>query len=152
MSGIRLADIPDIDEICKLGSELLEQSVYADIKPDESKYRMFVAGLMGHKQGSVFLIVDDDDKPQGFLFGLIDDLFFSQSRCATDVAFFVRDGYRHLVPALLKRFMTWAKAKPKVVYIALGISSGTGDPERIGKVYESFGLSKVGGIYFMGVQ
>ena len=29
MSKIRLADIPDVDEICVLGSELLEQSVYA---------------------------------------------------------------------------------------------------------------------------
>jgi len=148
MSGIRLADIPDIDEICKLGSELLAQSVYSDIKPDESKYRLFVAGLMGTKKGAVFVAVDDDDKPQGMLFGLIDDLFFSRYCYATDVAFYVREGYRHLVPALMKRFMSWAEGKPRVMYISLGISSGTGDLARVGELYEKFGLERVGGIYY----
>ena len=148
MSGIRLADIPDIDEICELGAELLAQSVYSDIKPDESKYRLFIAGLMGTKKGAVFIAVDDDDKPQGMLLGLIDDLFFSRYSYATDVAFYVREGYRHLVPGLMKRFMAWAEGKTRVVYISLGISSGTGDLERIGQVYESFGLARVGGIYF----
>ncbi len=50
MSGIRLANIPDIDEICKLGRELQAQSVFADIPADESKYRLFIAGLMGMKR------------------------------------------------------------------------------------------------------
>ncbi len=94
------------------------------------------------------MAVDDDDRPQGLLLGLIDDLFFSRYNYATDVTFYVRERYRHLVPGMVKRFMTWAESKPRVVYVALGISSGIGDLERVGKVYESLGLSKIGGIYF----
>ena len=148
MSGIRLADIPDIDEICVLGAELLAHSVYADIPPDESKYRLFVAGLMGMKKGAVWVAVDDDDKPQGILLGLVCDLWYSRHNYATDVGFYVRDGYRNLVPGMIKRFMAWVEVKPRVAYIELGISSGIGDLERVGKLYESFGLSRVGGIYF----
>ncbi len=147
MSGIRPGDIPDMDAICELGSELLEDSLYGGIKPDETKFRLFVAGLMGHNKGSVLLVVDDDDKPQGFLLGMVDTLFFSQKCYATDMAVYVREEYRHLAPGLFKRFIAWAESKPKVAQIILGQSSGIGDPDRVGRMYEHLGLSHVGGIY-----
>ena len=34
MSGIRLGDIPDMDAICDLATELQEMSSYAGIEPD----------------------------------------------------------------------------------------------------------------------
>ena len=140
MSGIRLANIPDIDEICKLSSEFLAQSVYKDIPPDESKYRLFVAGLMGMKKGAVWVAVDDDDKPQGFLLGLVDTFFFSKYRYGTDVAVYVRDGYRHMAPRLFNEFMAWAAAKPRVKHITLGTSSGLGNADRVCKTYSRRGL------------
>ncbi len=152
MSGIRLADIPDVRAIVELGRELLEQSVYAGIKPDEQKFRMLVAGLIGNKRGAVFVVVDDEDKPQGFLLGIIDELFFSTQRFATDMAVYVREGYRQHAPALYKRFLKWAESKPRVVQITMGISSGMPGIERAGKLYESFGFSPVGGLYMKRVE
>jgi len=73
MSGIRLADIPDMADIVDLGRELLEASVYAGLKPDEQKFKMTIAGLMGHKKGIVLVVVDDNNKPQGFLAGITDE-------------------------------------------------------------------------------
>ncbi len=147
MSGIRLADIPDIDAICKLGEELLADSVYKDIKPDPQKFRMFLAGMMGNNKGIVLVVTDDHDRPQGFLIGMIEELFFSKRRMATDLAVYIRKEYRNLGGSLIKRFINWAESKPRVVQIMLGISSGSGDFDRVGAMYESFGLSRVGGIY-----
>ena len=147
MSGIRMGDIPDIDAIYDLGEELLAQSVYADIKPDRVKFRTLVAGLIGQNIGTVLVVVDDQDKPQGFLLGIVDELFFSRQRQATDLAVYVREGYRHLAPRLLKRFIDWAESKPRTAMITLGISSGIGNFERVGRMYENFGLAPVGGIY-----
>lgn len=149
MSGIRLADIPDVKHITELGLELLEQSVYQDIKPDTQKFRLLVANMIGSNKGRVLVVVDDDDKPQGFLLGMIDDLFFSQSRYATDLAFYIREGYRHLAPRMVKDFIAWATGKPKVVHIAMGVSSGVGDVSRIGRMYEGLGMTAVGGIYVL---
>lgn len=147
MSGIRLGDIPDIKAINELGHELLEQSVSSGIPLDDSKFRLLVANMMGMKLGEVWVVVDDDDKPQGFLLGLVEDLFYSRQRYATDIAVYVREGYRHLAPRLFREFIKWAKSKPRVVQITLGLASGIGDPDRVGRMYEKLGLFRVGGIY-----
>ena len=151
MAHVRLADIPDIDAIVELGRELLSKSVYQGIKPDEQKFKVTVAGLIGHKRGVVYVIVDDDNKPQGFFLGMVEELFFSSKQYATDLAVYVRDGYRNLAPRMYNKFIAWAKNKPKVVEITLGVSSGIGDTERVGDLYEKLGLSRVGGLYLMRV-
>ena len=147
MSGIRIANVPDVKAIVEIAYELIAESAYDGIKVDESKFRLACAGLMGSKNGLVLVIVDDDDKPQGFLMGIIDELFFSRSRYATDLAVYVRKGYRHLAPRMFKEFIAWAKSKPRIVEITLGVSSGIGNTERIGKMYESLGFASVGGLY-----
>lgn len=152
VSGVRVADIPDMDALCDLGEELLNHSVYANIKPDEEKFRRFVAGMMGIKTGTVLVVVDDNDKPQGFLLGVVDELFFSTRRQATDLAVYVREGYRHLAPRLFRTFIKWAESKPRVERVTLGISSGIGDPERVGKMYGKLGLSQVGGIFVKSIE
>ncbi len=147
MSAIRSGDIPDMDAICELASEMHDQSIYSDIKPDETKFRLFVAGIMGSKGGIVLLIVDEDDKPQGFFLGVLEELFFSRQRMATDIAVYVRESYRHLAPRLVKTFVTWAESKARVARITLGLSSGIGDPERTGKMYGNLGFMKIGSIH-----
>lgn len=149
MSRVRLADIPDMKHIVELGYELLGKSFYNGIKPDEPTFKMTVASMMGSKRGVVYVAVDDDDVPQGFFLGMVDDLFFSKERYATDVAVYVRDEYRHLAPRMYRSFIAWAKNKPRVREITLGISSGIGDAERTGKMYSKLGLSRIGGLYMM---
>ena len=152
MSKVRIADIPDMKSIVELGYELLEKSTSNGIKVDESKFKMLVAGMIGSKKGIVYVVVDDNDVPQGFLLGMIDELFYSPQRFATDLATYVREEYRHLAPRMYKKFIAWAKSKPKVVEITLGISSGIGDTERVGKLYEKLGFSRMGGLYMTQVK
>lgn len=147
MSGIRLGDVPDIDAICELATELQEHSTYAGIKPDRAKFRLLVANMMGDRTSRVLVVVDDNDKPQGFLIGLVEELFFSRYRYGTDLAVYVRKEFRHLAPAMFKQFITWAESKPRVVRIMFGISSGFGNPARVGRMYQSLGLLPCGGIY-----
>lgn len=132
-----------------LAGELLEQSVYAGIKMDDQRFKTTVAALIGSKNGAVFVIVDDDNQPQGFLLGIIDELFFSRSRYATDLAMYVSKPYRIWAPFMVKRFIRWAKSKPLVAEVTLGVSAGIGDTDRIGKLYRRLGFQPVGGIYVM---
>jgi hypothetical protein len=152
MSGIRLADITDIKALCDLGAELLESSAYAGIKPDEKKFRMLMAGLMGSKLGRVMVVVDNDDIPQGFMLGVIDEYFFSRYRYASDMATYIRRPYRRYAAALYKNFIKWAKTKPRVVDISFAQSSGMGDHERWCKLMTKLGLKQVGSMYTMRVE
>jgi len=152
MSGIRLGDVPDIKAIWELALELRDQSSYAGIKADKEKFTRMVAGMMSDKTSRVIVIVDDDDQPQGFLLGLVEELFWSRSRYGTDLAVYVRAGYRRYVPRMFKEFITWAESKPRVVRIILGLSSGIGTEERTGKVYNQLGLQDVGGLYMKEVN
>ncbi len=152
MSGIRLGDLPDMGKIVDLGLELLEQSVYKDIKPDVLKFRKLVGDMMLSKSGRVFVIVDDNDEPQGFLLGMVSELFFSRDRYGTDVAVYVRDGFKNHAPEMFQQFIDWAKSKPRVKEIKLGISSGMDGKDRTGKFYESMGFDNIGGLYLMRVQ
>ncbi len=147
MTRVRIADIPDIKEIYILAKELHEQSIYSNIKSNEEKFKMLVAGLMGSKTGIVLVIVDHNDKPQGFLLGVIQELFFSKARMATDIAIYSRKLFRKLAVEMINKFIKWAESKPRIVQITLGISSGIGNSLRIGLLYERLGFRHTGGIY-----
>jgi hypothetical protein len=153
MSGIRLGDIPDMDAICDLATELQGQSLYDGIEPDPTKFKMLVANMMGDKTSRVILIVDDDDKAQGFMLGMVEEFFFSRRRYATDIAVYVRKGYRHLAPSMYRKFIDWAITKPRVDRIMFGLSSGIGNPNRVGEMFvNSFGMMSCGGIYMKEVK
>lgn len=151
MSGIRLADIPDVRRIYELGLELLESSAYQGIKYDEVKFKTFVAGLIGSKNGRVLVVVDDNDVPQGFFLGIVDDLFFSRMRFATDMAVYITKGYRRYAYRLYKTFIQWAKTKPRMYEIMFAQSSGMGDHDRWCKLMIKLGLTQQGSIYTMRV-
>lgn len=148
MTCVREAKIDDVSQIHALAKELLEQSVYSGIKMDDTRFRTICAHLIGSKSGCV-LVVDDEGSVQGFMMGLIDQLFFSRSRYATDLAVYVREAYRSYAPWMFRRFVNWARSKPLVAEITLGISSGIGDTERTGKMYQTLGFQPVGGLYVM---
>lgn len=149
MSGIREADIPDVKHIAELGVELLESSIYKDIKPDLSKFKTIVANLIVSNQGYVLVVVDDNDKPQGYFVGMLTDLYYSKDRFASDLSFYIRKEYRHFAPRVIKKFIAWVKTKPRVAYTALALASGSDDSNRSGLMYEKIGLSNVGGIYYL---
>jgi len=152
MSSIRLADIPDIKHIYKLGLELISDGHYKGISHDESKFKTIVASLIGSKLGRVYVVVDGNNVPQGFLLGIIDDLFFSRMRFATDMATYIRDGYRQYAYRMYKSFIEWAKSKPRMFEISFAQSSGMGDHEKWCKLMEKLGLERNGSFYTMKVS
>lgn len=152
MRGIRLGDIPDIKYIYELGLELISDGAYKGIKHDEQKFKIAVASLISSKLGRVYVVVDDDDIPQGFFLGIADDLFFSRQRYATDMAVYIRDGYRNYAYRLYKLFIEWAKTKPRMFEITFAQSSGIGDHRRWCKLMEKLGLERIGSIYQMRID
>ncbi len=146
---VREATITDIRRIHVLAQELLEMSVYSGIKMDDTKFKRTCASLIGSRNGAVFVVADDEGEVQGFLMGVIDDLFFSRSRFATDLATYVRKEYRHLAPFMVKRFSKWAFSKAGVEEVTLGISSGMDTVDRAGRMYRAIGFKPAGGVYVM---
>lgn len=147
-----MADIPDIKHIAELARELQENSAYSHIKPDEQKFKMTVAGLIASKLGRAYVVVDNDNVPQGFMLGLVEDYFFSRERYATDIAVYVREEYTRYAPRLYKKFIAWASSKPRVVDVTFAHSSGKGDYDRWKKLMYRLGLEKVGSVFTMRIE
>ena len=153
MSGIRLGDVTDIPAIWSLAVELQKETPsYSGIPPSKEKFTRLVANMMHDRTCRVTVVVDKDNKVQGFLLGIIEEFFWSTRRYATDMAVYVRAGFKHHVPRLFREFITWAESKPRVVRIILGLSSGIGTERRTGKMYTKLGLSNVGGIFMKEVD
>lgn len=146
---VREARIDDINEIHKLAQELVSESVYNGIPMDDRQFKHMVASSIGNRSAVVFVVVGASDEPVGFLVGMVQQLFWSKKKFASDLCTYVRPEARHVGGFMVRRFIRWAKKMPGVVEITLGLSSGIGDTERIGMMYERMGLSRVGGLYVM---
>lgn len=148
MLKVREGRIQDLAQIVVLAKELLEQSpAYAGLNMNEIKFKRTVSMLMASKLGAVFVITDADDVAQGFIMGVADDLFFTDGRYVTDMAVYARESARAFGGFMVKRFIKWAKSQSAVKIIPMGISSGMGDVDRVGKMYEALGMRRVGGLY-----
>jgi GNAT superfamily N-acetyltransferase len=79
--------------------------------------------------------------------GFLSDYFFCNETIASDNLLFVDRQHRGTLAAvrLLRAFRKWAAARG-ARELCLGISTVV-DAERIGKLYERMGLSRVGAIY-----
>jgi hypothetical protein len=147
----RRGDVQDVKRIHELGKELMG-SVYPGMKMNDVKFKTTVANCMFSKSGCCFVVVDESDVPAGFILGVIDTPFYSDQRFATDLAFYVRPEARSYGAWLASRFINWGKSVPGVTEITMAISSGIGDVDRIGRMYEKKGMRRMGGLYTMRVQ
>jgi hypothetical protein len=149
MVTVREALVPELPAIHELAKELLEKSAYNGIVMDDQKFKRTAAFCLGSALGMALVVVDGEGVPQGFLLGMVDELFFSRSRYASDLCMYVRPPFRSAAPKMIRMFVDWAKTIPGVVQISLGISSGIGNAARTGRMYEHIGFNHVGGIYHM---
>lgn len=148
---VRYATMNDMPGILQVSQDLLEQSVYKDLEMDKSVYRALVANCINSKKAIAMVVVDGNNDVQGFLFGIVDQIFFTKLKYATDILTYVKPQYAALSPIIVKRFIAWGKKWPSVRKIMMGISSGLDQDGRAGKMYERLGLECVGGIYMMAV-
>lgn len=146
---IRAGDIKDIPRIHVLAKELLDASAYGGTVMNDLKFKKTVANCIASKLGCCFVAVNSDDVPEGFILGVADTPFYSDERFATDLAFYVRPQARSAGAWLALRFVRWARSVRGVTDISMAISSGMGDVERIGRMYERMGMRRVGGLYTM---
>lgn len=149
---VRHATMGDMAGIFEVSQDLLEQSVYSDLEMDKPVYRRLISDCINSKKAIAMVVVDGNNDVQGFLFGIVDQIFFTKLKYATDIVTYVKPQYAAQSPIIVKRFIAWGKKWPSVRKIMMGISSGMDTDGRTGQMYERLGLECVGGIYMMAVS
>ena len=71
-------------------------------------------------------------------------LFYSRKKQSADLFFYVTEKGTGHGANLMRRFITWSKKNNGVKEIALGVSSGIGDSDRVKQLYERMGATRVG--------
>lgn len=148
----RFVDIPGIISVLK---DAFERSIYADATTyDETQMKQILVQSIqrhGHKNygGTLVLVSETEGEVRGVLVGLLDQVYPAvKALMATDIFFVMtekadgRDAH-----AMLKQFMEWAEASPKVIEIHLGVTNAIGDWERTAKLYRRVGLEQCGAMF-----
>lgn len=142
---IRTATLTDIPSIISIGQKVIDKSTTYNVTVNPEKTAYMIRRAVNDKKMEVF-VAEKADQVVGFLIALKDEYWFAKKYYATDLAFCVLPEHADQGVWLLRRFIRWCK-KQKIENIQLGLSTGL-DPEgRTGKLYESHGLTLVGGIY-----
>jgi len=142
---IRTATLNDIPSIIGIGQKIINKSSTYNVKVNPDKAAYMIRRSINDKKMEVFVSVKAD-QVVGFLIALKDEYWFAKKHYATDLAFCVLPEHADQGVWLLRRFIRWCK-KQKIESIQLGLSTGLDPKGRTGKLYESHGLTLVGGIY-----
>lgn len=138
----RLTDPKWIPQLIALGREFHAKSIYAGIPYDPTTCRQVLKGALAQPHMALFANVEGEAEVTGFLIALISDYVFASASYATDLVFVAKKGG----PALYRRFEKWAK-DCGCQAIQVGVSSGIGDPAKLGRYYVNLGYRQVGGLY-----
>ena len=147
---IREATLGDIDAILELARYFVPKVGVAELS--EKRFRPELGRLI-KSEHMIALVAEHEGRIVGCLLGQVGRVWYSEDCYATDIGFVVLPEYSGIYAWLMARkFIRWAKAQPKVVEVTMQISSGLGDIERTGKMYESIGLKKMGGCYTVALK
>ncbi len=139
---IRKAKAVDVHQVISLCTELHAKSSYSHIPIDNDKFKRLFVSMVFSNQSFIW-VAEYDGEITAVLMGMVDEVFFSKKKYATDLLFHSKRGGGYLV----RRFIKWAKEQKNVVDILVGVSSDVGDAKRVGALYEALGLKHSGGIY-----
>ena len=111
---IRVAKLADIGEVYTICREFQAISPYADYEISKEKFYEFLQFYLQAKpQEHMVLIYETEGAIQGILAGImtVGSHFFSESRVATELVWFVREEHRRgMAPIrLLRAYEAWAK-------------------------------------------
>lgn len=130
---IRLAKPSDVDDMASLGLEFAEKSQFVHtFEPSLSKI-WESAKLIVSDPNSIVIVLEEDGKLEGFIFGLILTPMFSEETVLQEMAFYTRKGLGGL--RLLKAFECEAKIRG-IKKIAVGCKPGYCD---LGSYYKREG-------------
>lgn len=138
----RIRDVKRIPDLVKYGKEWHARSQYKHIPFDEEIARETARAAIIFSNQAVWTS-EIDGKIRGLCIGMLCQYAFSKKKYATDLLYMADEEG----PKLFYTLRDWASDKAE--QLQLGITSGIGDPEAVGRFYELNGLRKVGGIYVL---
>lgn len=140
---IRNAQVEDWPRLVELGTRLIAKTPYRDLKLDREQ-TMHVYGQCMNSALGFAKVSERNGEVTGLLLGIVDRLWWSKSRYASDLIFYCEDGRSGL--ALMRAFIEWAWSVPGVVEVTCAQSSAI-KTEAAAKLYQRCGFEQVGGLW-----
>lgn len=144
---IRSGTYQDISQLLELGRRMHSESVYSFLPYDDEKVRRLIITFIEEPDTYCGFVAEDNGKIAGMIGAFIIDYFFCNERLVSDMVLFIDKPYRRGLTSarLILRLKQWAVAQG-ARELALGASSGI-KVEKIGRLYERLGFTRVGGLY-----
>lgn len=140
---IRQAQTEDWPALVELGERLIAKTPYSSLKLDRRQALQVYGQCLSSALGFA-AVSEKDGQITGLLLGLVDRLWWSRARFASDLVFYCEDGRSGL--PLLRRFVAWAWTVPGVVEVTCAQSSAI-NVEQTAKLYSRCGFTKVGDLW-----
>lgn len=139
----RIKDVRLIPDLLEYGKLWHARSQYRHIPFNDDVARETARSAIIFSNQALWTY-EEQGKIQGMLIGALCQYAFSKKRYATDSLFFADKGGQRLFYTLRE----WAKGNG-VAQLQMGVTSGIGDAEQVGKLYELNGMKRIGGIYVL---
>ena len=130
----------DLTRLVKISRKMHQQSEWAWVPFSPSKLRKTL-GMMIRKPDFCVLVAEKDGEPCGLLYGMIDEMIYSNTLYATDIEFAAEAGGDQL----LDEFRAWAKESGAKALI-MGVSN-SGRDEAKDRFFSKHGLTRTGGVF-----
>jgi hypothetical protein len=151
---IRQARFQDLPALAAMLREMHGRSKYAgrvaiSDKRLEATLLGMIAGQAQCGAGASFCrIAERGNEPVGFMAGLLDPVYhIGDKLTANDVYLYARPGAGSAAARLVRAYVEWAAANPKVVEIKLSWTDALPGAGRIGTLYSRHGFRQAGAIY-----
>lgn len=147
MMKIRRGRKADMERVRKFLRRVQIGTFYEGFQPDTQKFREDYQNLCNqHSRNMGFceLIIDDQHRVHGALFGVVMPMFGLRADYATDLLFVTDEEGKRLGGFLFKRFLAWGKDVAGNVIVA---STHGCRPEHMKRFYERFGLAHLGPVF-----
>lgn len=152
---IRSAKFADIPQLVDLLCEMHLASKYAgkvgvSRKAAQALLQQCITRHGGqHEGGALVTVIEVAGEVQAFIVGMLDRVYHIGDRLAANDVYLYARPVAGVTAArrLLKAYVAWAEANPKVFEIRLSWTDTMEGADRIGDVYEKMGFRRCGAIY-----
>lgn len=155
--SVRAAQFRDIPAIVKLMERSHRRSRdFAITTFDEIEAKQLLCtSIQRHGQqnymGSLVLVAERDNKVQGFVIGINDQVYpCIKELKVTDLLFsMAENASMNDARTMVLELTRWGRDNPKVIKVLLGITDDLAKVVAVERLYESVGLEKCGSLYRM---
>ena len=151
MATYRRAVPEDLSQIMRLAKEMHEETAFRTLSFSESKSATEILSCILNPNMFV-AVAEDRGRLLGVIAAYLSQPYFSEDFAVYDHIWYVgKEGRGTMVgPRLLKHLSTWAKlCRAKTIFVTLGSDVSQ---ERVGRLVERLGYSRLGGYYRKDVE